>query len=174
MSETLIGSPGGVLAVLCAICAFWFYVEQATEWKHFNYVPLLLFIYATPVILNNTGVIPASSVVYSGLSRYALPAFIVLMLIKVNVPAAVIVMGEGVLVMLMGTLGVMVGAVVSYVLVHQWLSPDAWKRFGSLAGCWMGGTGDMAAATEMLATPPEQFGANGRTYAANRGGAVVH
>lgn len=158
MSETMIGSPGGVLAVLCAVCAFWFYVQQVTAWKLFNYVPPLLFIYATPVILNNTGVIPASSVIYSGLSSYALPAFIVLMLIKVNVPAAVRVMGKGVLVMLMGTLGVMVGGVLSYVLVHQWLSPDAWKGFGSLAGSWIGGTGNMAAATEMLATPPEQFG----------------
>lgn len=89
MSETLLGSPGGVPAILCAICAFWFYVQQATEWKLFNYVPPLLFIVATPVILNNTGVIPAASVVYSGLGSYALPAFIVLLLIKVNVPAVV-------------------------------------------------------------------------------------
>lgn|GEM_PF-2997144 len=78
------------------------------------------------------------------------------------------------LVMLMGALGVMVGAVLSYVLGHQWLSPDAWKRFGSLAGSWIGGTGNMAAATEMLATPPELFSAIGCTYGANRGGAVVH
>lgn len=76
--------------------------------------------------------------------------------------------------MLIRALGVMIGAVLSYVLVHQWLSPDAWKRFGSLAGSWIGGTGDMAAATEMLATPPELISANGRTYGANRGGAVVH
>lgn len=158
MSESLINSPGGVLAVLCAVCGFWFYIQQVTGWKLFSYIPPLLFIYATPVILNNTGVIPASSPVYSGLSSYALPAFIVLMLIKVNVPAAVKVMGKGVLVMLMGTAGVVVGAVVSYVLVHQWLAPDAWKGFGSLAGSWIGGTGNMAAATEMLGTPPEQFG----------------
>lgn len=158
MSESLIDSPGGVLAILCAVCAFWFYVQQVTQWKLFDYIPPLLFIYATPVILNNTGVIPASSSVYAGLSSFALPAFIVLMLIKVNVPAAVKVMGKGVLVMLMGTLGVVVGAVVSYVLVHQWLSADAWKGFGSLAGSWIGGTGNMAAATEMLDTPPEQFG----------------
>jgi len=158
MSESLVNSPGGVLAILCVVCGFWFYVQQITGWKLFSYIPPLLFIYATPVILNNTGVIPASSPVYSGLSSFALPAFIVLMLIKVNVPAAVKVMGKGVLVMLMGTLGVIVGAVVSYVLVHQWLSPDAWKGFGSLAGSWIGGTGNMAAATEMLGTPPEQFG----------------
>jgi uncharacterized membrane protein len=158
MSEILIDSPGGVLAVLCFVAAFWFYVEQLTEWTLFQYVPPLLFIYATPVFLNNFAVIPSSSPVYAGLSSFALPAFIVLMLIKVNVPAAVRVMGKGVLVMLMGTAGVVVGAVVAYVAVHRWLAPDAWKGFGALAGSWIGGTGNMAATSEMLATPPDQFG----------------
>jgi uncharacterized membrane protein len=118
MSETLIGSPGGILATLSAICASWFYVEQVTERKLLKYAPPLLFIYATPVILTNT--------------------------------------------------------VVSCVLVHQWSSPDAWKGSGSLTGSWIGGAGNMTAATEMLATPPELFSAIGRTYGANRGGAVVH
>jgi uncharacterized membrane protein len=96
--------------------------------------------------------------VYSGLSAYLLPAFIVLMLIKVNVPAVVRVMGKGVLVMLMGTAGVMVGAVVAYMLVHSWLSDDAWKGYGALAGSWIGGPANMAATAEMLGTSEEQFG----------------
>lgn len=154
----LISSPAGVLAVLCAVAGFWFWVEQQTELKLFQYVPPLLFIYATPVFLNNLDIIPSSSPVYGGLSSFALPAFIVLMLIKVNVPAAVRIMGKGVLVMLMGTAGVVVGAVVSYVIVHRWLAPDAWKGFGALAGSWIGGTGNMAAASQILETPPEQFG----------------
>lgn len=156
--QDLIHTPGGVVAVLCAVAAFWFYVEQATRWKPFQYVPPLLFIYATPVFLNNLDVIPHDSPVYAGLSDHALPAFIVLMLIKVDVPAAVRVMGKGVLVMLMGTAGVMVGCVVSYVLVHGWLAEDAWTGFGALAGSWIGGTGNMAAASAILETPPEQFG----------------
>jgi len=158
MPDVLISSPGGVIAVLCAVAAFWFFVEQKTEWKMFQYMPPLLFIYATPVFLNNLDVIPASSEVYSGLSKFALPVFIVLMLIKVDVPAAIRIMGKGVLVMLMGSAGVVVGAVVSYVIVHRWLAPDAWTGFGALAGSWIGGTGNMAATAEMLATPPEQFG----------------
>ena len=158
MSGTLVHAPIAVLAVLCAVAAFWFLVDQLTGWKLFHYVPPLLFIYATPVILNNLGVIPAQSQVYSGLSSYVLPVFIVLMLIKVDVPAAVRVMGKGVLVMLMGTAGVVVGAVVSYSLVHRWLAPDAWTGFGALSGSWIGGTGNMAAASQMLGTPPEQFG----------------
>ncbi len=158
MPNILISSPGGVLAVLCAVAAFWFYVAQVTELKLFQYVPPLIFIYVTPVILNNLDVIPASSPVYSGLSAYALPAFIVLMLIKVNVPAAVKIMGKGVLVMLMGTAGVVAGCVVAYVIVSRWLAPDAWTGYGALAGSWIGGTGNMAAASEMLNTSPEQFG----------------
>ena len=136
MPETaaLITSPIGVLAVLCAVAGFFFYLEQATGAKLFQYVPPLLFIYITPVILSNVdiggaAVIPNKSIVYSGLSTYALPAFIVLMLIKVDVPAVVKVMGKGVLVMLMGTAGVMIGGVVSYVAVHSWLPEDAWIPF---------------------------------------------
>ncbi len=158
MPDSLISSPGGVLAVLCAVAALWFFIAQVTAWKFFQYIPPLIFIYVTPVILNNLDVIPANSPVYSGLSAYALPAFIVLMLIKVDVPAAVRIMGKGVLVMLMGTAGVVVGCVVSYVIVGRWLAPDAWTGFGALAGSWIGGTGNMAAASEMLGTPPEQFG----------------
>ncbi len=156
--EALISSPIGVLAVLALVAAFFFMIEQTTRAKLFQYLPPLLFIYATPVFLNNFDVIPSASPIYSGLSAYLLPAFIVLMLIKVNVPAVVRVMGKGVLVMLMGTAGVMVGAVVAYMLVHSWLSADAWKGYGALAGSWIGGTANMAATAEMLGTSEEQFG----------------
>jgi uncharacterized membrane protein len=159
----LITSPIGVLAILCAVAAFFFYLEQATRAKLFQYLPPLLFIYITPVILSNVSVggmtvMPNSSIVYSGLSKYALPAFIVLMLIKVDVPAVVRIMGKGVLVMLMGTAGVMAGAVISYMIVHRWLSDDAWTGIGALAGSWIGGTANMAATKEMLGTSNELFG----------------
>lgn len=147
-----------MIAVLCGVAAFWFYIQQVTNWKLFTYLPPLLFIYATPVFLNNLDVIPNDSPVYSGLSSFLLPVFIVLMLIKVDVPAAMRIMGKGILVMLMGTAGVVVGAVVAYAIVHRWLAEDAWKGFGALAGSWIGGTGNMAAVSEMLDTPPEQFG----------------
>lgn len=163
----LISSPIGVLAVLCSIAAFFFLFAQVSQARLFNYLPPLLFIYATPVFLSNidwtrgvevTHVIPSDSIIYTGLSQYALPVFIVLMLIKVNVPAVVRVMGKGVLVMLMGTIGVMVGGVVSYLLVHQWLSDDAWKGFGTLAGSWIGGTANMLATKEMLGASDAQLG----------------
>jgi uncharacterized membrane protein len=163
MENTLISSPIGVLAVLCAVAAFFFLLAQVTAAKFFHFVPPLLFIYATPVFLSNLSVgghtvLPNSSVIYTGLSTYVLPVFIVLMLIKVNVPAVVKVMGKGVLVMLMGTAGVMVGGVVAYVIVHGWLPEDSWRGFGALAGSWIGGTANMLATKEMLGASEAQLG----------------
>ena len=162
-TQVLISSPIGVLAVLSIVAAFFFLLAQVTQAKFFNYIPPLLFIYATPVFLSNLSiaghtVIPTKSIIYTGLSQYVLPVFIVLMLIKVNVPAVVKVMGKGVLVMLMGTLGVMVGGVVSYVIVHGWLPEDSWRGFGALAGSWIGGTANMLATKEMLGATDAQLG----------------
>ncbi len=153
-----VSSHEGVLAILVAVCAFWFYVEQKTRWKVFEFLPPLIFIYLTPVILNNTGVIPEASGVYDVLRGIALPMFICLLLLSVDVGAAVRIMGKGVVVMLMGTVGIMVGGVVSYALVHRWLEPDAWTGFGALAGSWIGGTGNMAAVAEGVDASPEQLG----------------
>lgn len=160
MTETtaLVSSPVAVMAVLTAVAAFFFWLEKKTKWKLFNFLPPLIFIYSIPVILSNTGVIPSSSPGYDLMRGTGLPVFITLLLISVNVGAAFRIMGKGILVMLLGTAGVVVGGVVSYAVVHRWLAPDAWKGFGALAGSWIGGTGNMAAAAGGLDTPPEIFG----------------
>ncbi|HSH26799.1 MAG TPA: DUF819 family protein [Wenzhouxiangella sp.] len=154
----MIESPMAVLTVLVGVAALFFYLEQRTGWKGFNYFPPLLFIYATPVLLNNAGFIPSDSPVYGGLGDYALPVFIALMLFNVNVPSAVRIMGKGVLVMLLGTLGIVVGGVVSYAIVHAGLDAEAWRGYGALAGSWIGGTGNMAGVAGALETPPEMLG----------------
>jgi len=154
----MIDTPMAVLTVLVGVAALFFFLEQKTGWKGFNYFPPLLFIYATPVVLNNVGFIPSDSPVYGGLGDYALPVFIALMLFNVNVPSAVRIMGKGVLVMLMGTAGVVVGGVISYAIVHAGLDPVAWKGYGALAGSWIGGTGNMAGVAGALETPPEMLG----------------
>lgn len=124
----------------------------------FQYIVPLIWIYATPMVLRNVGVLPPSSPAYDVLREYGLPVFITLLLLSVNIGATVRIMGKGVLVMLLGTAGIVVGAPVGYFVVHAWLSPDAWKGFGALAGSWIGGTGNMAAVAGALDTPPDQFG----------------
>jgi uncharacterized membrane protein len=88
--------------------------------------------------------------VYDFMGANILPAFLTIMLVDVDVRATVRVMGKGIYVMLLGTLGVVIGAPIAYFIVKWGLGPDAWKGFGALAGSWIGGTGNMLAVTQMV------------------------
>ena len=158
MNESYISSPIGVLTVLCGIGALFFFLEERTKWKLFNYFPPLIFIYAIPAILSNTGVLTQTSVVYDWLSSTILPMFLVIMLLKVDVASTIKIMGRGIFVMLFGTAGVVIGAPIAFLLVKSKLPEDAWKAFGTLAGSWIGGTGNMAAVTEGIGTSGQGFG----------------
>ena len=154
----MIESPAGILLVLTAVVGFFFFLEKHFRWKLFQYFPPLIFIYLVPVLLSNTGRIPHASVIYTGLEDYALPMFITLMLLEIDVKGVIRVLGRGVLVMLMGTVGVVLGAPLAYAIFRNQLGPDAWKAFGALAGSWIGGTGNMAAISDGIGTPPAEFG----------------
>jgi len=80
------------------------------------------------------------------------------MLLKVDVASTVKIMGRGIFVMLFGTVGVVLGAPIAYLLVKNKLPEDVWKAFGTLAGSWIGGTGNMAAVSEGLNTSGQGFG----------------
>ncbi|RMI19353.1 MAG: DUF819 family protein [Calditrichaeota bacterium] len=158
MEKALITDTAGILFVLAANAAFWFYLEKKTGWKLFHFLPPLIFIYVLPVFFSNLGLITPKAPVYGWMSETLLPLFLVLLLLDVDVVSTVRVMGRGVFVMLIGTVGVVIGAPIGYLVVKSWLAPDAWKGFGALAGSWIGGTGNMAAVAEGLGTPPDQFG----------------
>jgi uncharacterized membrane protein len=157
MNEALVQSPIGVMSVLVSVVAFWFWLEKTSNWKIFGFLPPLIWIYATPVVLSNTGIIPYSSAAYDFLRHFGLPIFIVLMLIKVDVLGAIRIMGKGVFVMLIGSVGVVLGGVLAYWLGQTLsygnyfpLPEDSWRAFGTLAGSWIGGTGNMTAAHAAL------------------------
>jgi uncharacterized membrane protein len=158
MDESYISSPVGVLTVLCGVGALFFWLEEHTKARLFNYFPPLIFIYALPAVMSNTGLLTNTSPVYDWLSSAVLPMFLVIMLLKVDVGSTIRMMGRGIFVMLFGTAGVVLGAPIAFLLVKDKLPEDAWKAFGSLAGSWIGGTGNMAAVTEGLETSPAGFG----------------
>jgi uncharacterized membrane protein len=158
MSDSLITSPLGILAILAGVASFFFFLEKKSGWKIFNYFPPLLFIYTIPVIFSNSGLMSNKSPVYDWMGDTILPMFLIIMLLDVDVKSAIRVMGRGIFVMLMGTAGVILGAPIAYFIVKSGLAPDTWKAFGTLAGSWIGGTGNMAAVSEGLGTSGESFG----------------
>jgi uncharacterized membrane protein len=185
MDQAFVTGNAAILATLTGICAFYFWLEKATRWRLFNYVPPLVFIYLTPVLLSNSGniltylraesaegaaasgaaaavgipnVLPTKSPAYDVVKDFALPMMLVLMLLNVDVAKAVRVVGKGVGVMVIGSLGVVVGAAVGYACVKQWLGPDSWKAYAALTGSWVGGTGNLAAVADAVGANGTQFG----------------
>jgi uncharacterized membrane protein len=150
MDSTLITSPAGILAVLAGIASAFFFLEKKTGWKLFDFFPPLIFIYVIPVAFSNTDIIPNKTPLYDFMGSNLLPMFLVIMLLDVDLVATIRVMGKGVFVMLLGTLGVVIGAPIAFLIVKHGLDPDAWKGFGTLAGSWIGGTGNMLAVSKMI------------------------
>ncbi|MFB3079662.1 MAG: DUF819 family protein [Lysobacterales bacterium] len=135
----MIDSPVGVMAMLIAVVSFWFWLEKKSQWKIFGFLPPLIWIYATPVILSNAGLIPFENAAYDFLRAYGLPIFICLMLIKVDVVGAVRIMGKGVLVMLLGSVGVVVGGFLAYTLGQAITTPEGFGELFQAGGIQFGG-----------------------------------
>ena len=82
----------GILAVLAIVVAGFFYAQQWTRWKLFDYLPPLIFIYFVPVVLTNIGVLPSESGVYDTIGELFLPMLLVMLLLKVDVASAIRIM----------------------------------------------------------------------------------
>lgn len=147
-----------VLFVLVAVPAFYFLLEARTGWRIWTFLPPLLWIYASPLLLRIAGVLPEESPIYGGLRAYLLPVFITLLVMTIDLKRVVATLGSGLPVLLVSTACVIAGAPIGYLALSPWLTPDTWTGYGALAGSWIGGTANMAAMERAIGTPPDQMG----------------
>jgi hypothetical protein len=153
-SEPLFNDLIGVLAVITMIPVFFLWLEKKTKWKIFDILPAIIWIFLTPIFLSNLNVIPMNSEIYGTFRSFAVPLFIVLMLLDINIRQVIRVAWRGAGVLVLGTIGIVAGAVISFYLFQSGLPEDTWRGYGALAGSWIGGTGNLAAVAESLDTPP--------------------
>ena len=156
--ETLFSGTVGVLAVIIMIPVFFVWLERKTKWKVFNFLPAIIWIFLTPIFLSNLDIIPRSTPIYASFKSWAVPMVIVLMLLGINIRESLKVAWRGVGVLVLGAVGIVVGACIAFYMFRSGLAPDAWSGFGALAGSWIGGTGNLAAVAEGLETPAEMVG----------------
>jgi uncharacterized membrane protein len=146
------------MAVIIMVPVFFVWLEKKTQWKVFTVLPAIIWIFLTPILLSNIGIIPKASPIYTVFKSFAVPLFIVLMLLDINIRESLRVAWRGAAVMVIGSFGIVIGVVASFWAFKGWLPEAAWSGFGALAGSWIGGTGNLAAVAEMLDTPDEFIG----------------
>ncbi len=157
-SQPLFDDLIGVMTVIIMIPVFFLWLERKTRWKVFEFMPAIIWIFITPIFLSNLNVIPRSSEIYTTFRSFAVPLFIVLMLLDINIRQAMRVAWRGAAVMVLGAFGIVAGAVISFFMFRSGLPEGTWMGYGALAGSWIGGTGNLAAVADSLNTPGEMVG----------------
>ena len=148
----LVTEPTQVAALLAAVLAGVFALSRvAALGKLFEVVPPVIWAYFVPMLLTTAGVTPAASAAYDWFGYVLLPFALFLLMITIDLPAILSLGRLAILMMLVGTLGIVVGGPVAYLAVGQFIdNPETWKGMSALAGSWIGGTANMLALQESV------------------------
>jgi uncharacterized membrane protein len=156
--QVFISHPYALLAVMMLIPVLFLNLEKWTRWKVFDYLPPVIWIFLFPIVLSSVRVIPTESPTYDGFKAFAVPMFIILMLLDVDLRATMRVALRSMGVLVAGAFGVVLGGMFAFFVLKGQLDSEAWRGFGALAGSWIGGTGNLAAVAEAVDTPPTMMG----------------
>jgi uncharacterized membrane protein len=155
----LIQEPMAVFGYLAAVYAGIFWIsEQPALQKLFRITPAVIYCYFVPTLSTTLGIIPMASPVYEWMTRFLLPVALLLLMITVDLKS-ILKLGRTALVMVTaGSVGIVIGAQVAYLVFARWLPPEGWKGLAALTGSWIGGTANMVAIAESVGTPDAIMG----------------
>ena len=155
----LITEPTALFAFLAGLLGLIFWLSTLDPLKpFFERLPPVIWAYFVPMIATTLGVTPAASPVYDWVARYLLPLALFLLMLTVDVPAIVRLGPIALAMMAVGTLGIVIGGPVAYLLFGGFLPPDAWQGFATLSGSWIGGTANMVAIQQSVGAPDALLG----------------
>jgi len=146
----------GVCAVVGGL-VFWV-ADRPWAAVVFRWVPPVLFVYYLPSVLVSLHVLPRQSEGYIWMREVLLPFSLFLLLSTTDLRAVLRVGPKALSVMLAGSVGVIVGGPVAYLLTRSWLPEEAWQGLAALAGSWIGGSGNFAAVKEAVGAPDALVG----------------
>jgi len=155
----VVTEPNQLFALLAGVLALVFWLSTIPALKRFfTILPPVIWAYFVPMFLTTGGVTPASSEVYSWMSRYLLPFSLFLLMITVDLPSILKLGRKAIIMMVAGTAGIVIGGPIAYLIFGPFLPADAWQGFATLSGSWIGGTANMLAIKESVGAPDAILG----------------
>ncbi|TAE30662.1 MAG: DUF819 family protein [Cytophagales bacterium] len=167
----MITNDAVVLGILLVILAFVFQTSenQRPFWQRFyTIVPATLLCYFLPSLLNTSGLVDgANSGLYPVVSRYLLPASLVLFTLSVDFGAfrrlgrasVLLFAASAISIMLGGPLAIWLLAQVAPELVGGQGPEAVWRGMATLAGTWIGGGANQTALKEVFEPSDRLFSA---------------
>lgn len=154
----MISNPLLIVIVLSAIEALVLGLSRHERTKrYFDLLPSVFWIYFLPMLAATFGLLDPGSPVYGVITRYLLPASLLLVLLPVDM-RAILRLGPIALAMFfIGAAGIIAGAVLSFALFKPLIGAEFWSGFGALSASWTGGSANMIAVKEALSVPDRVF-----------------
>ena len=159
----LITDPLQTAALLASVLAAVFGLARVPTLKRvFDVVPPVLWAYFVPMVLTTLGVTqpyaPATATTaeyvnpaYTLFGTVLLPMALFLLMLTIDLRAIVSMGRLAIVMLLVGTVGIVVGAPIAFLAVGQFIpDPNAWKGLAALSGSWIGGTANMVAIQESV------------------------
>ncbi len=151
-TAALVTEPTQVAALLASVLAAVFALSNVPVLSRlFDIVPPVIWAYFVPMLLTTFGVTPSANPAYDWFSYVLLPFALFLLMVSIDVPAILSLGKLALAMMLVGTLGIMLGGPIAYLAVGQFIGdPETWQGMAALAGSWIGGTANMLALKESV------------------------
>src|SRR5688572_30773481 len=155
----LLTDPMAIFALLVAVLGVVFWLSELPALKKFfDITPPIIYAYFLPTLATAFSITPSSSPVYDWMRAYLLPVALLLLMITIDLPAIARLGMMALVMMLVGTFGVVIGGPIVYLLFGGVLPDEAWKGLAALSGSWIGGTANMVAIAESVGTPDDVMG----------------
>lgn len=155
-----------ILVLIAAVVHLTSHSSNRVLRKFYSFCPPLLVMYFVPGILNTTDVFNGdNSRVYEIISRYLLPAGLVLFTLSVDIRELWKLRKKAGTMFLAGAVGVIIGGPLTILIVKQFApdlvggeGPDAvWRGLACVSGSWIGGSANLAALSEVFKPSPKLF-----------------
>ncbi|HSN70015.1 MAG TPA: DUF819 family protein [Steroidobacteraceae bacterium] len=155
----MLTDPMAHVAVLAGtIAAIFWLAGRKPLGTLFKFLPPVIWCYFVPMLATTLGLLPAESAAYDWIRTYLLPASLLLLMLSIDVKS-VLRLGPVALGMVVaGTIGIILGGPIAYLVFGSFLPPDAWTGFAALSGSWIGGTANMVAIAASVGTPDSALG----------------
>ena len=148
----LITDPTHIGALLAGVLAAVFALSRVPALSRlFGVLPPVIWVYFVPMLLTTAGVTPTSSSAYDLFKAVLLPMALFLLMLTIDLKAIASLGRLALIMLLVGTLGIVLGAPISFLAVGQFIGDaEAWKALAALSGSWIGGTANMVAIQESV------------------------
>lgn len=158
-AEPLLTDPMTVTAYLAGVLGaiFWASGLPRLE-KLFEVTPPIIYAYFVPTLSTTFGITPSASPAYEWITRYMLPLALLLLMITVDLKSIARLGGVALIMLVVGTAGIVIGGPIALLLFDPFLPQDAWLGMAALSGSWIGGSANMVAVAESVGTPESAFG----------------